>query len=522
MITRAPESGMRLKGKTFKAGESIPQRFRQPQPDRMKDPAEGVPFAPPNFGRYALPSIFTYGARVATTAQVYLNPDNAMRDNIQNARFMRNDCSIMECVEARQRGVALLNWSLEPEDENDKRQKALATELTAILARTPLFTEYRRNLLEAVWYGRYAVQHAFGFDVIRNKRYRVIKDWQPINGDKLAFRFDDGSGKYKSGDLGIRIGLTYAKGDVFGGRKIETTGEYGQAYFLAPWERRSICVHKHMIEDGWYESIISAGRIHGVGIRDRIYWCWLLKQETSASLMEVIERTGTGFTIYWYPYGNAQAKQEMEELGQKQTRSNVIVMPRMPGDPTLDAFGIERIEPSTAGIETMKNVIHEFFGHQIKRYILGQTLSSEALSTGLGSGVADLHHDTALQIIAYDASNLEESITKDTVEVLKDINFPWARNIRISFKINTEDSSSDKKLAAFRTAWDMGAKLRARDVMDIIGASAPTDDEETLFNPQILGAVQQLEQQDQQMAQQGQPGGDQDQEFGPLLQQLLQ
>lgn len=519
----APPGGIRLGGKTFREGQRIPKKYQKVQPERQQDPAGGVPFAAPNFGRSILPSIYTFGTRISTVSHVYLNPDNAMRDNIQNARFMRNDCSVMECLEARQRGVALLNWHLEPEDKDDPQQKELVSNLTEILKRTPRFTEYRRNLLEAVWYGRYAVQHLYGWATIRGERRRVISAWEPINGDKLAFRYDDGSGRHREGDLGIRIGLTYLRGDVFGGRKVEATGEYGMAYFLEDWERRFVTVHKHMIEDGWFEDPQSAGRRHGVGIRDRIYWCWLLKQETSAALMEVIERTGTGFTIYRYPHGNPAAKAEMEDLGQNQTRTNVIVMPAMPGDPSMDAFGIERIEPSTAGIETMKSVIHEFFGHQIKRYILGQTLSTEAASTGLGSGVADLHQDTGLQVIAYDAANLEETITNETLDPLKELNFPWARDIRVLFKIDTKDSESDRKLQAFRQAWDMGAKLKAGDVMDVIGASMPTEDDETLYNPQIVGAIQQMEQgggmqPGQPGAADGQPQDQNAHDFGPLMQ----
>ena len=38
---------------------------------------------------------------------------------------------------------------------------------------------------------------------------------------------------------------------------------------------------------------------------------------------------------------------------------------------------------------------------------------------GLGSNLASVHLDTYLQIIKYDATNLEETITTDLVKVLR-------------------------------------------------------------------------------------------------------
>ena len=149
------------------------------------------------------------------------------------------------------------------------------------------------HLAERDGYGRYAVQHQFGWQVIKGKRRSVVQAWQPINGDKLAFRYDDGSGRYLNGQVGIRV---YAGGNIpdaiAGARQSEPTADQGNAYFLEPWERGMLAIHRHIIEDGAFKDPLSAGRIHGVGIRDRIYWCWFQKQESMATLMEV-----TGYAL---------------------------------------------------------------------------------------------------------------------------------------------------------------------------------------------------------------------------------
>src|SRR6185503_15127647 len=117
---------------------SIPARFITAA---TKDPASAWPGAPPNFGQQIVPHIMTVAGRVATRS--YLWADEAVRDSRANADRMRTDCGIMECLEARQRAVALLNWHIVPEDETSIEQKQLADEMTKILRRTPNFTKMR-------------------------------------------------------------------------------------------------------------------------------------------------------------------------------------------------------------------------------------------------------------------------------------------------------------------------------------------------------------------------------------------
>lgn len=487
------------------------------------DAAKMVKEAPPNFGRMLLPQILTFSGRSTSWAKIYRNPDYALRHSRENAHNMRSDVVISECLEARQRVSALASWHLEPEDAKDPRQKQLVELLTKIIQRIPRFTEYRRNLLEALWYGRTAVQHRYGHVMIGGQRHTTVTDYTPIHGDKIVFHYDEGSGQFDNNSFGIRMGSQYNADDTLqGGRKLVPT-DWGMAYFLEPWERTLVALHRHMIEDGPFEDPLSAGRIFGVGIRDRIYWEWYQKQETMATLMEVIHRTGTGFTIYYYDRNNPASKAAMEDAAANANHENTLVIPRN-GDPTLDVEGVERIEPNTGGIEVLKGVIREFFGHNIKRYILGQTLTSEAEATGLGSGVADAHQNTFFQIASYDASNLEETLTQDLVRPLQAFNSPWARNIYVRFKIDTESSQSDKRMSALRQAWEMGARLKESEVMEIVGASMPNDNERFLQNPSMMQQTRLWEQRHG-----GQPEGDPDGQggepsmddmFGPLMQQL--
>lgn len=452
-----------------------------------EDPAAAIKGMPPNLGESLVPHVITFQGIVSSVSRIYRPSDEAINDSFENARYMRNDPIVMECVEMRQRSVSLLDWHIEPDDENDPKQVEIADELKAILEQTPRFMQYRENLLHATWFGRYGCQHQFAWSYLRGKKRLILKSWKPVHGDKIVFRYDDGTKEYDPQQVGVRVGAGFTTGSSVAKQwtvdrinKVEPT-DYGLAYFLEIWERPLLAIHKHYIEDGEYEDPRNAGRIHGVGIRSRIYWAWYQKQETLAFLMEFMERSATGIEIWYYPYGNPEAEKAVrkaagERIGQGR---NIVMVPRPMGEEGL-AYDVQRIEPGMAGADALKSIVTEYFGHMIKRYILGQTLTTEASATGLGSNLADVHLDTYMQIVKYDATLLEETITKDLIEPLKLFNWPHLRDTPFHFRIDTEAPDVGGKLEAWERAFNMGLKISAQSLRDLIGAPVPEEDEEVL------------------------------------------
>lgn len=459
------------------AGPTVAKVIRE-APD---DPARKIQGMPPNMGKFLVPQVSTMSGLSTSLARTYRPSDEALKHALDNARFMRNDVGIMECIEARQRSVALLDWHLEPEDAKSQAQKDLCENLTNILRRIPRFTQYRENLLHALWWGRYAVQNRYQWRNVAGAMRCFPSQWKPINGDKLVFRIDDGM--HDPDQVGIRVGQTISLQDAFGNpRKIEPT-ERGMAYFLQPYERQLLVIHKHMIEDGEFETPENADRINGVGIRSKIYWEWFQKQELLGFLIEYLERSAFGIEIWYYPSGNPKAKEETEKAATERIGEgrNIILVGKPIGEDAA-SYGVERVEPGLQGCEALKDILDKYYGHRIKRYILGQTLTSEADATGLGSGLAELHLGTYLDIVKYDATNLEETVTTDLVEPIKLWNFPEAAGVHVRFVVQTETQDAQKKLESYRTAWEMGARIKESDVMEAIGASIPTDGDHVLQN----------------------------------------
>jgi len=146
-------------------------------------------------------------------------------------------------------------------------------------------------------------------------------------------------------------------------------------------------------------------------------------------------------------------------------------------------YGVERIEPSLAGAQALKEIITEYFGHQIKRYILGQTLTTEAHATGLGSNLASIHLDTFLQIVRYDAINLQETLTDQLVRRLVGWNWPALDPLAFRFVIELERDDTREKLEAIQAAFNMGLKIRTADLRELLDLAEPGPDEDYLQNP---------------------------------------
>jgi hypothetical protein len=542
-----------LGGKTSKyplSAQTVPMSVANAS---KTDPAMMWPGSPPNWGQPDMPHIFSFVGRYGMVANAYMQSDEALMHSSANAEIMRNEPMIMECVEARMRCVALLNWHIQPVDNDvlrdaldkaDSQETAMriraalkkpksdaqvmADKLTSILKHTPHFMKMRYALMDAIWYGKTATVQTMGVRPIGGQRRIFVRKWEPRHGDKLIFRYADGSYEYDPDQVGIRIGPTTEAHDDkwvdyagFERSRVDAT-QHGFVYWFDGQQRRRICLHKHIIEDGDFMRPEKAGSINGVGIRSRIYWTWWAYQESLKLLLEYVERSALGIEIWKYPAHDPKAKERTEKAAQERgAPGRSVVLVPIPTGEYGDMYGVQIVEPGLGGISELQSVLQTFFGHKIKRYILGQTLTSEAEATGMGSGVADAHLATFHDIVRFDGLNLEETITTDLLRPLQQWNFPGTDDIFLRFVIDTESPDAQERIASYQAAWAMGVKIRTEDIYDALGASPPTEGDDFLDNPGLESARISNEAQKQQIAQQAmmmqaQMGGGQAQQFVPF------
>jgi hypothetical protein len=444
---------------------------------------------PPGDGKLILPHVTSFASVINLVSRSYRwQFDEALRASQTNALAIRRDPVIMDALRSRQIPTVQLPWHLEAEDDTDKRQTEAASVLTNLIEEIPRFQTYKLHLTEAVWYGRYAVQNVYRWQYRGGQRRLVVADYRPINGDKLVFRF--------SGQVGVVVHPAFYEGPT-------SYTDRGRVHFLTPEEREQLVLHHHEPEDADFTEPELGGGIFGVGVRSRIYWLWWLRSQVMAFLMDYLERVGAGgFTIYYFESGNPTSLQEVKTAAEEQWRNNAIIFPRYRSEPNAGP-GVQRVEPSPAGAQLLESLIVEYFDNVIRRFILGQSLTSEAAGTGLGSGVADLHADTFGRIVKFDAISLQETLTKDLVRVLAKYNFPELPPPKFVFDVDKPNAA--EVLEAAKSFYEMGGQVDEDELRGVLGLSKPQAGHSVLaqvpaISPTGVGAVP------QGVPMEGQPG----------------
>lgn len=386
--------------------------------------ATGPQGMPPGDGGLTTPNFLTFSALVRSAARAYLYTfDEALRDSPANARAMRRDPIIMGALRARQRPTAQLSWHITPQDETNPAEAEAAKIITYVVEKIPKFQKLKMKLLEAIYFGKYAVECAYEWKPYKGRNTLFVRDFIPINGDKIRFRWD-----------GVPGFLVYAE---YPGTKEAT--DYGLAHFLTASERLQYIIHEHEPDDvDWLEPEM-AGAIHGVGVRGVLYWFWWLKQQIFALLMNYLKRFSNGLTVFYYDGSNPQAQAQAETAARQQFSSTAILYPRF-GSQNPDRNKVERLEVSTASPALLDKLVTDYFDDAITKYILGQSLSHDTAPTGLGSGVARLHQETLDEIIKYDAVDLAETLQTDLIDVLYQYNAPGIPPGKFEFEIDSPNS----------------------------------------------------------------------------------
>jgi phage gp29-like protein len=407
---------------------------------------------------------------------VFYNPDEAVRRSRQEAEKMLMDLSIQQPLSERKTAVAHLPWHLVPENRTDPAHVKMASDLTAIVLRTPRFIGYLQVLLDAVFHGRSATQNTYGWGRAAGRTAFVIKDWIPIHGDTLVFGYDGG--------LGARVGLVQEPLE----QRVEFSVE-GRIIRLTPFERLYFCAHEVGICAGVFEDIRSAGRVKGVGLRNYLFWAWKHKVATLTNLLDHLDRWGQGLNVFYYTSGLDEEQAAIKAAVECEEARTNLFLPRLrdrtssKGPPEFQHF-----ELTGRGIEHMQHVVENYFDAQIRRFIIGQDLSSSAKSAGFGNGVANLHEQTKALIIRGDAVALAETLTRDLIQPLISFNrtqFPdWPPDAYISFAFDVENPNVDEVINAGEAMFKCGVQFDADEFRTKLGFSKPSSPQ-SANNPAI-------------------------------------
>lgn len=454
-------------------GAESPQESGLPAPQAQKSPYG----FPPGLGKYAVPHFVSFSNLINYFTRVYrYSFDEAVKNCQEMANAMRREPVLMQALRERQMPVTQLSWHLEPDNPRDERQAEAAEVLTEVIRRTPRLQQLLRMLQEAIFFGRYGVQVVYSWEWNGTRRELRVRDFVPVNGDKLVFRY--------SGQVGILVHSTWT-GDT-------AITDRGRAHFFTPEEREQLFVHTFEPEDADFFEGDMAGSINGLGIRGRLYWLFWLRQNVMSWMMDYLERVGAGgFTVYYYEHGNSESLEEVKDAAESQVKQNSILFPRY-RDNTTGGPGIERIEPSLAGAQLIRDLVMSYFDEVIRRYILGQDVVGDS-DTIVGEGPADLHAGNFARIIKYDANDLADTLTRDWVAVVNKYMFPANPCPRWVFDV--DKPNADEYMEGVKTFYEMGGEVDEDSVREVLGIPRPEPGHRVLS--QATMALQQAQQQAQ-------------------------
>ena len=221
------------------------------------------------------------------------------------------------------------------------------------------------------------------------------------------------------------------------------------------------------------------GYLGRLGLYRVLSWPFLYKAYAIGDFAELLETFGLPILVGKYFSG--ASKDEKASLMRAVTSLGHDARAIMPAD-----MEIELKEVSYSGSKSIHLEMVDWAERSISKGILGQTMSAEAKSTGIGSGNADLHADVRQDILKADAREIAGTLTRDLLYPLIALNRGGIDGLRRCprFVFDTGEAE-DLKLFADALPKLAGAGLRipvawAHDKLRI---AQPTGDEPVLSAP---------------------------------------
>jgi len=182
----------------------------------------------------------------------------------------------------------------------------------------------------------------------------------------------------------------------------------------------------------------------GGPMRSLVYW-WLASSMNRDWWLRFLERYGAPFMVGKYTPGNGGDRALILDAMSTATRMFGLAISR--------DTEIELVEASKASSDAFAQFI-AVAQREKSKLILGQTLSSTADATGMGSGVADLQSDVREDIRKHDGAMLAETLRDQLLTQLCDINRLPGRAPYVIFgkASNAEITSLNTSLTALSTA----------------------------------------------------------------------
>lgn len=274
-------------------------------------------------------------------------------------------------ISKRRRAVISRDWVLKGPKDSSPQEKTQLEILNQLFKETKNLGTFFLDLLTAIGYGFSCCE----IEWVRSDKYYTFENL--IYRPQAWFIIDDYNNKILLADT-----------------------DEGSELWEFGW-----VVHLHAAKSG----SISKSSLYRV-----LVWPFLMKQFALRDLAEFLEIYGLPTKIGKYPLSATEV--EKETLFKAVTQLGRSAAGIMPADMALEFMN------AVTGTSDQFLSLVEYCDLTITRAVLGQTLSSSSTSTGLGSGVANLHSDVRADLLAADLDQLEDTITDQVIYPLCAVN----------------------------------------------------------------------------------------------------
>ncbi len=171
------------------------------------------------------------------------------------------------------------------------------------------------------------------------------------------------------------------------------------------------------------------GSPYGRGLGHYLFWPVLFKRKDIGFWLIFADKFGSPTAAGKYPAGASPADQQklLDALGAIAQDAGVIVP---------EGMVIDLLEASRSGSIDTYEKLARYMDEQITLAVLGETLTTTAQATGLGSGQAEVHNEVRKELAQADADLLSDTLNATLVKWIVDYNAPGAAYPKVwrSFK----------------------------------------------------------------------------------------
>lgn len=200
---------------------------------------------------------------------------------------------------------------------------------------------------------------------------------------------------------------------------------------------------------------------YGTGLGGMLFWPVFFKRNGITFWLTFADKFGSPTAVGKYPNGADKASQAklLQALSAIAQDAGVIV----PEGMVIDLLEASR----TGSVDTYEKLVR-YMDEQISKAVLGETMSTTAASTGLGSNQAGVQNDVRLEVAKDDGDELDETLSDSLVRWIVEYNLPGAGLPRLEHCFD-EPEDLAKRAQRDKTITEMGWEPTEAYMLDTYG-----------------------------------------------------